>query len=600
MTSRTYLCLEIPGAKLTIRGADRTFFPHVANAYQGSLISSSSIPIEAFSSSISTYSAVQVPEETRLELDLVVKPGLSSPTLSVRGIDSNLDLIATNVVHVDVNFRDRVGVAFVDAAWGSDAITLALDVCPRKIDYDKDYFAITADLKRLSRALVFECLKSTSYAGCYRDDKAPTDAEWLSALDSSIRELEAAFKKVSLSPSRNLTSVTSATRLDRVSKSNRAATRSIIRGKGSGANIELLTGEYAREIIPSGQTSVTFDTPANRWLKSQLYSSRERISSILRSIDTNPDKDITIAHVRMMTLRNRLDAMLSEDFLRNVRHKSGPAKPGLEVVGRRGYSELYTIFARLNRAFSIVEGVELVSSKNLATLYEEWCFLRVASIVSEIIGGSTSVENLIKVSGDALTMRLAKGTASIIRIRENGKGQYDIAYNMTYRTITGDHKPDVIIRIDRGFEPSTVIVLDAKYRVIDKDAYGAPIVPRPPADTINAMHRYRDAIYVENKNGDTVRPVVKAVVLYPSRECAEEHRQTPLWQGVAKVGVGAIPLLPDNDECLKFFISELLHQDIHNMVRPGLPFQPYEDMMRIDNQRFDCQSSNSISTSAAS
>src|SRR5206468_10943773 len=54
------------------------------------------------------------------------------------------------------------------------------------------------------------------------------------------------------------------------------------------------------------------------------------------------------------------------------------------------------------------------------------------------------------------------------------------------------------------------------------------------------------------------RSVIEAVALFPGTTSAAEFRTSRLWRTIDRIGIGAIPLLPDNDELLREWLRSAL------------------------------------------
>ena len=93
----------------------------------------------------------------------------------------------------------------------------------------------------------------------------------------------------------------------------------------------------------------------------------------------------------------------------------------------------------------------------------------------------------------------------------------------------------------------------------------------PPDDAINQMHRYRDAIYYNNKHHDEKikKEVIGGYILFPGRmDEASRFRRS-----IDEVNIGAFPMRPgDNQhELLAKFIKELLNKHAVEIVEQVIP-----------------------------
>lgn len=75
------------------------------------------------------------------------------------------------------------------------------------------------------------------------------------------------------------------------------------------------------------------------------------------------------------------------------------------------------------------------------------------------------------------------------------------------------------------------------------EAHGADT---PPADAINQMHRYRDAIYYgSDRQTHAAKEIIGGYILFPGRGDNESVRQRFFYKSIETVNIGAFPLLPD-------------------------------------------------------
>src|SRR5690606_13262021 len=109
-------------------------------------------------------------------------------------------------------------------------------------------------------------------------------------------------------------------------------------------------------------------------------------------------------------------------------------------------------------------------------------------------------------------------------------------------------EPDNVLKIEKsGSKVQYHYIFDAKYRIcVDKDYIKRFKQPGPPEDTINAMHRYRDAI-VSQQNIN--RNIFAAFVLFPHNDemaYAGKKGGNPakFFESIERVGIGALPFLP--------------------------------------------------------
>ena len=126
--------------------------------------------------------------------------------------------------------------------------------------------------------------------------------------------------------------------------------------------------------------------------------------------------------------------------------------------------------------------------------------------------------------------------------------------------MTTVQRPDIVLRVSKHTEGNMkfTYLFDAKYRIADTDENGSRYDSRydvPPADAIDQMHRYRDAIYYTEEGRDhehLKKEIIAGYVLFPGRIPLEaldaENGDYYYQQSNRLIGIGAFPLRPDQEQ----------------------------------------------------
>jgi hypothetical protein len=196
-----------------------------------------------------------------------------------------------------------------------------------------------------------------------------------------------------------------------------------------------------------------------------------------------------------------------------------------------------------------------ISKKNVAELYEMWCYLEVLKCLEQIVGRG-DYSNLFKVNNSKFALNLVEGEESRVDwlyMLHGRKVQISLWYNRTFSPIlkdgaqswSKDYKPDIsmhvrpvgeVINDENRSSLDVWVHFDAKYKLevveenIDKNIEAGARVTK---DDVSKMHAYRDAI--RNSAG--------AYVLFPGtyQDKFEEFDEI-------LPGVGAFPLRPEGTE----------------------------------------------------
>lgn len=100
-----------------------------------------------------------------------------------------------------------------------------------------------------------------------------------------------------------------------------------------------------------------------------------------------------------------------------------------------GYSQVYRTWNLLRKAYSLNEGIYRLQSKDIATLYEIWCFIEVSHIVKKELNlDQDDVEHRNRMELNGLfTWELGKGEHSRVLFRKDGVELAELVYNPKVR-----------------------------------------------------------------------------------------------------------------------------------------------------------------------
>jgi hypothetical protein len=243
----------------------------------------------------------------------------------------------------------------------------------------------------------------------------------------------------------------------------------------------------------------------------------------------------------------------------------------------------------LRRAYSLNDGIYRLQSKDIATLYEIWCFIEVSHIVKDQLGISMEDmehRNRMEMNG-VFTWELGKGEHSRILFKKNGVELAELVYNPKHTDKDNENismenlvvptvpqKPDIVLQlrkddVQKGMKMT--YLFDAKYR-IDGNVNG---VDTPPNDAINQMHRYRDAIYYKDYDGSQLKKeVIGGYILFPGDGAPLDVAKARFQRSIDEVNIGAFPLRPkdvENRKLLELFIAELIGNRATDMLSDAIP-----------------------------
>lgn len=330
------------------------------------------------------------------------------------------------------------------------------------------------------------------------------------------------------------------------------------------------------------------DTQENRFLKYAIGQIADRYEALKKCIEAIK----TISEVMrrdMNMMLNTLRHLQRSPFFRTVGRFKGFSQESLVLQKATGYSQVYRTWNLLRRAYSLNDGIYKLQSKDIATLYEIWCFIEVSHIVREQLGiDSNGVEhrNRLEMNG-VFTWELGKGEHSRILFKKDGMELAELVYNPKHTDRENDsicmqniiaptvpQKPDIVLQltkndVQKGMKMT--YLFDAKYRIAGR-TNGADT---PPDDAINQMHRYRDAIYYKDYDSKQLKKeVIGGYILFPGNGEPAEVEASQFYKTIDEVNIGAFPLRPKderNRKILENFIRKLIGTPSSTTISKVIP-----------------------------
>ena len=520
-----------------------------------------------------------------------------------------------------LNFENDIGRSDFRFRYEKDGasreVVLTFEVLSSKLDYHKDWEQILHDVEKKYPMLAADYLKRT-YHAFDRTPKAdaPTpDLIWWSLFMQEQEPFLKACWLIVRRPRRKLVPEVEYRRADQLRRLSSA-----------------LENEYAeRKHTPSHlyhveHEDMSHDTVDNRFVKYAIGFVLNQHRAIRGKIEKSYGEKLSEeAKAEILGAENELKRLLTHPFFRDVGRFKGLRQESSILQRAPGYSTVWKTFGILNASYLLYQGMRRLQTKNIADLYEIWCFVKVEEIVRACcadVYGPVSVEDNYKILDEKFVQQLDEGEDSSVIFSRNGVELAKMVYNLRFpfkgikegsgliRTPTslGPHeeqKPDIVLRLTKSLDGDDfrlTYLFDAKYRLGNRDNNG---IDYPLQENLDQMHRYRDAIYygaAAAKDGDLhegetqsgapelklgerfKREVVGGYVLFPGDGMipAKPERGNPdkrprFLRSIEDVNIGAFPLRPGRDETLlKNFIEELLSKDVEREILETIPHKGTE------------------------
>ena len=492
-----------------------------------------------------------------------------------------------------INFRNDIGFSdLVFKVDGQESITITVEVFPSKISYKEDYLAIVSDVTAEVYNLVFDFLKRTYAAFDVSSNVQSSPVEFFAIIRKIYEKYIGAADMILRMPHHELQKETQILPQHKVKQVDDQSMKWLrkhpeeMQRQGNQIRIArtLTTRKY-----------VTYDTRENRLTKYMLEHTAHRLENfrdMYRRIKSNsdsngPDEEVISAMDQMI---RGIQRRCHTGFMKDVRSTAAESGMSLVFSMAMGYRDLYHYYLLLQHGLAITGSIFHLSVKDLALLYEYWCFIKLNSLMKSKYRLVT--QDMIRVNGTGLSVSLVKGQGSRVQYIDEVTGDTIVlSYNPAERRLpTVNQRPDNVLTLKkRGGATEYEYIFDAKYKM-DPSLPGTYYhdmvcsLPGPKEEDINTMHRYRDAI-VSEAHSRYERSMVGAYVLFPYAN-EDEYREHRFYRSIDKVNIGGLPFLPTATKMVSELIDDLVDDSPDSAFeRASLPKGIESKLAKVDWNR---------------
>lgn len=480
-----------------------------------------------------------------------------------------------------INYKNEIGRSEIQIIYkvGKEIRTFrfGFEVLSTKLDYHEHWRAIVEDIEQEYRMLSLDYMRRTFHGFSPDQNGEHPDIVWWSVFEGEQQKFIKACKSIIDRPRHRLHGEEVYLRADTL--------------KQTPHNIENRLAEHRKEpayLYRVEQHILSNDTQENRFLKFALHKISKRYEDLRQRIEAVKTASGTMKSA-MLATSETLKRLQHHPFFRTIGRFQGISQESMVLQKATGYSQVYRTWNLLRRAYSLNDGLYRLQTKDIATLYEIWCFIEVSHIVkTQLHLDDEDVEhrNRMEMNG-IFSWELGKGEHSRILFRKDGVELAELVYNPKNADKENDNvgmkdlvvptvpqKPDIVLQLtknDLQQGMKMTYLFDAKYRIDGKDR-GVDV---PPEDAINQMHRYRDAIYYKDYDANALKKeVIGGYILFPGDGEPNDVAVSKFYKTIKEVNIGAFPLRPkdvENRKLLENFIDELIHTKSYETIAHVIP-----------------------------
>ncbi|MCF8019480.1 MAG: restriction endonuclease-like protein [Vallitaleaceae bacterium] len=497
-----------------------------------------------------------------------------------------------------INFGNEIGYSSLSVRVNDkEQIRLEIEVFPAKLDYQKDYQAMLHDVTDEVYNLAFDFMKKTYQKMNLVDKHNNSNSEFFSIITLIYDHFLHAVDMIIANAHHELEIYSEKVPVHKVKRIDQATMKWM--AKHPEKAYRTTDGKVYFESVQATKKRATYDTYENRFVKFILLSISRRLDNIKSTyskvVGNGRKKDVEIIN-QLNKMMNQIYRRTEFSFFSQVGNLSDNRSMSLVFAMTPGYKEIYKYFLMLKKGLSLHGELFHMSMKETALLYEYWCFIKLNQILKSGIGLSGQQkyhlvkQDVLKVDQSGLSVTLKKGAPSKVEYLNPTNGEkIELSYNPKVSTLpTITQKPDNILSLlkrenGRKYE----YVFDAKYRVnmaVKGSDYERDFrTPGPEVDTINAMHRYRDAIVCGNgMDKPYERRMYGAYVLFPYDD-ETKYKDHKFYQSIETMNIGGLPFLPGTTTLVEKFLDELILDSADSAFeRATLPSGIEEKLERVN------------------
>lgn len=481
-----------------------------------------------------------------------------------------------------LNYGNEVGRSEIQLIYQVGAETrsfvFSFEVLSTKLNYHEHWKAIIEDIEQEYRMLSLDYMRRT-FHGFSPDASGETpEIIWWSVFANEQKKFIKACKNIIDRPRHRLHGKETYKRADKLTFVPSCIENELAEHRADCSHL------YRVE-----ERVWTNDTKENRFLKFALGQITDRYEILKKRIEAIKNASDVMKEDMQATLAT-LKHLQRNPFFRTVGNYKGINQESLVLQKATGYSQIYRTWSLLHRSYSLNDGIYRLQTKDIATLYEIWCFIEVSHIVKEKLHLSDEDidhRNRMEMNG-LFTWDLGKGEHSRILFKKDDIELAELVYNpksterenlsagiKDWTVPTVPQKPDIVLQLtknDLQEGMKMTYLFDAKYRIDGKDKNGVDV---PPEDAINQMHRYRDAIYYKDYQSDALKKeVIGGYILFPGDGEPAVVAESKFRKTIDEVNIGAFPLRPKdthNRQLLERFIEELILTKSYETISKVIP-----------------------------
>lgn len=465
-----------------------------------------------------------------------------------------------------INFGSEVGLSeFRLFADGKLVLRVVIEVYPTKLSYKSDYLKLQEEVTEEIYNLAFDFMRKTYQSAGIVQKNGSSLTELFSIYKQQYKELRVALGLISYRPYHQLVEQQEILNY----KAGMPMTKKGIAylNKHPQQLIKDADTISAKKllVIKKQNTIDVYENQVVKFMLEQILRKLKGVKTTYEKLERQKDEKV-LEFIREHI--GYIEKQLGSPFFRGISKLNRPMQFSMVIQMSPVYRKFYKVYLMLQRSLSLSTDLFQISHKNIAELYEYWCFIKLGSLLRkrhELKG-----TDIIKVNHRGLYVSLKKGRTSTMSFIHRKTGEtFTLSYNRKLNAEpTVAQKPDNMLMLKKEMSNVTYqYVLDAKYK-LGYEKVDEVLLEVPKEEDINTIHRYRDAIVSREGEEAYQHEVFGGVILFPGSEemLYQKHR---FYESINKVNIGGLPFLPSKTQLVEEFLENLVqgagHEQYHHV-----------------------------------
>jgi len=451
---------------------------------------------------------------------------------------------------VSLNFGNDIGHFELCWEWESKdgemhKASMSTMVYSTKLDINSHYKTMLKDVENRFQWVTLDLLRNTAWNWDFDDITSSGDWQsWLLIFQRERTMMEDCFKRIINRHRKRLVAQKHAFRAEQLKRIAPRMEEQVAEG--------ILDRPDKRYLVD--ENILTSDTIENQYMKYILHRSIEELNGIHGIIKEKKEFSRKFKE-RLVEWSTTWTQMKEHRFWKGISSFSGMRRASLILSQDPLYAGIVRSWHKLNKGLKLFETEYIYGGiQNIAQLYEIWCFVQIDKMIKHILKQAQSTTEVIenscqkteKIPTKTILLKYSHPSNNkviielIFQAYANSERHSDIWPNIISKP--NPQKPDIVLRIHRNDLPKQPVytwIFDSKYRITNSGL--------APADAIDQMHRYRDAIlWVSDIKSKKFfqRESLGAFVLYPGDNDTSRENYEAV---INEVNIGAFSLKPNSE-----------------------------------------------------